>query len=410
MEEKELNILDVLSVIVRRRWLLVVNFLIVAIVSVIYSLLLPKWYTGTASVIPPTQSVSPLSAVTSGSLGNIVEGITGIGGENIGLYLAILDSRTMKKSVLDAFALVRLYGFKDKYYIEDVYKELAQRVSINFDDDQGIINVSVLDKNPRLAAQIANYFVQQLDIINKQLSVEKARRERIFLEQRVEMNYRDIEKAEKALKEFQQAHNAISIPDQMTAAIKTAAELKAQLIALQVQYEVLSANVSPEHPSLKDLKNQIRQLKEKLVEFNSASREFGEGGGIFPGFAEVPDLMYQYTDLYREVEIQNTLLEFLLPQYEAAKIQEAKDTPTIQVLDYAVPAEKKTKPKRAKIVIFACLFCTLITIIFIFVEDYFRNLKQRSYNDFKSWNKITDFILEDLRRLPVVKYLFYRKS
>ncbi len=405
MEEHEIKAVDVLTVLFRRRWFLIWNFIIVAVISAIISLLLQKWYTSSSVILPPASGSSELSAFTSGSVGSILGGMSGISGGEVDVYLAILNSRTLRQAVIDSFDLPRVYKLKGNYYIETVLKILSERISINYDMESGVITVSYTDKDPQLAAEIVNFYVSQLDRINKELSVKKARFEREFLEKRVALNYQEIDAAEQALKEFQEKHNAVAIPQQMEAALKIAADLKAQLIAFQVQYEVDKANMDPEHPALKELKKQISVLEKKLADFDYPSSEFGEGKGLFPGFADIPSLQKQYAELRREVEIQNSLLEFLLPQYEGAKIQEAKDTPTVQVLDYAVPAEKKTKPKRSKVVILSCLFCTIAAIIYVFIEQYFSRLHSRSNDEYRSWERLIGMIKSDF-----TKVLFFRKN
>ena len=403
MEEKEIKAVDILTILFERRWFLIKNFLLVAVASVIISLLLPKWYTSSSVILPPASSAPELSAFTSGSLGNILGGMAGMSNNSVDVYLAILNSRTLRQTVIDKFNLADVYELKGDYYIETVFKILNERTGVNYDMDTGVITVSYLDKDPQLAADVANFYISQLDKINKELSVQKAKIEREFLEKRVEMNYKEIDQAEQTLKEFQEKYNAISIPEQMAAALRTAAEVKAELIAYQIQYEVGRASMDADHPSLIELKKQINVLKKKLGEFNNPSSDFGENIGLFLGFSDVPTLQKQYTELFREVEVQNALLEFLLPQYEGAKIQESKDTPTLQVLDSAVPAEKKTKPKRAVVVILSCVFCTVVAILYIFVVNYFERKREEFPEDFDKWQKISDWIKSDFSKVPIIR-------
>lgn len=403
MEDKEVKAVHIVSIIFKRRWLIIGNFLIVAFVSAIISLSLPKWYIGRTIILPPSGNTGiGMATFSQSSLGNVLGGMTNVPSMEVGIYLAILNSRTLKQAAIDSFDLARELNFKGDYYIENVLRVLAERVSVKLDEEMGTISISVLDKKPKLAADLANFFVWKLDKINKKLSVEQAQRERIFLEERLKLNYDDIAQAEKALKDFQEKYSAVAIPEQVAAAITTAAEIKAELISYQVQYEIAKGNMDADHPTLKDLELQIKELQRRLSDFNVASAEFGEGKGLFPGFSEIPALQLEYAELIREVEVQNNLLEFLYPQYEAAKIQEAKDTPTIQVLDYAVPAEKKTKPKRANIVIFSCLFATIISLIYIFVLEYFNNIRLVKKNEYKTWQTMVDSIKNDISRLPLL--------
>lgn len=377
MAPKQVSLLDYFVVLVKWRRLLIVNVLTVAILAVVISLLLPKWYKGTAVIAPPkgsafdTQLTALLSNVPFGGMG-----LLGRSDETL-TYLAILQSRAVMESVIRDFDLIEVYDVKD---VERALKALAGNANFIL-GDEGQIVVEVLDRDPKRAAAMANAFVSKLDSVNTQLRVAKARNDRIFLEKRFEQNKRDLREAEQRLKEFQEKYGAVALTEQTTAAIEGAAELQAQIYATEIELAVRERYLTRGHGDVVQLKAKLEELKDKLAEMihGGARRANANGNAsdlsIFVPLDEAPEIGLEYARLLRDVTAQNKLYELLLQLYEQAKIQEAKDTPTIQILDYAVPPLRKAKPKRAIIVIIATLFSFTITTIFILVRDYLERLQ-----------------------------------
>ena len=408
MKKKEVKLADVISVLINWRWRIIINFFIVAIGSAIYSLTIPKQYQGQAVILPPTSGGgTSMASFAAGGLGDMLTGMNFISTES-GIYWAILNSRSLRQAVIDSFNLAEVYEFKNKYFIENVLRKLDNKVAINLDEELGLIYVRVSDKSPQRAADMANFFVRELGRISKEIAVEKARRDRIFLKKRVNINYSDIAKAELAMREFSEKYNAVAIPEQLKAAISTAADIKAQLMSQQVQYQVYKKSLELDHPKIKEMQERIAGLEMKLSGFNSASSEFGDGRGLFPGFAQLPHLQQKYAELYREVEVQNKLLDFLLPQYEAAKIKEARDSPNVQVLDHAIPPERKSAPKRSKIVIISSFFSLVITLMYTFIYEHFRKIRTENTDEYKTWQSVFSVVRKDFSRIPILNLLVKR--
>jgi len=397
---KEISTLDYLLRLLKwRKWILI-NFLAVCLVTAGISFLLPKWYRATATIMPPTEEMgelglSPLT-VNLAQLGFIR------GPEKSLAYLAILESRTVMESVARKFDLASVYKTKNMEATIDV---LRSKVDVQI-QQEGTITVSVLDKDPQRAADLANAFVYYLDSLNTELNIEKARNNRIFIEKRYEENKRDLKKTEEALKAFQQTYGAISLPEQTKAAIMAAADLQAQIIALEVELGVKERSLSPTHQEVIQLKTQLSELKKKLnkIKFgnekgfskgqtmrNNATEEF------FIPFIEIPEVGLEYARLLREVEVQSKLYELLTQQYEQAKIQEAKDTPTVQVLDKAVPPLKKAKPKRVIITLTSGISCTIIFILFIFIYERIQIVKERDKAKYDKISSIFTTLRNDLK-------------
>lgn len=379
-QKKDFGILDYLIAVLNwRKWLLI-NFFVVSILSAGISLVLPKWYLASSTIMPPKQDMGllGLSQLTNSiPFGGM--GLDFLKGGNVGYtYMAILQSRTVLDRLIDDYDLMTIYE-----YNENERDKARKAVSANLDfnlDKEATITVTVLDKDPNRAAGMANALIIYLDSLNVILNVEKARNNRIFIEHRFTQNKTDLQNAEESLKTFQEKYGAIALPTQAEAAIKNAAELQARVMLEEVELGIKQKYLSPSHEEIVQGKNKVSELRKKLSEM-----QFGEPAGaangnakvmeILPPLADVPELGLQFARHLREVRVQKTLYELLIEQYELAKIEEAKTIPTVQVLDRAIPPERKYKPKRSLIVIFSALSTTMIFVVFILVIERIRLLQ-----------------------------------
>lgn len=342
------------------------------VLGVALAFLLPKEYEGIATVLPSQKSgLLGLLGVGGGgsAVSNLAKQFAPLvgGGTQIGTgfnYLAILNSRDAMEMVVNKFDLMKVYSISDSS-LEKTIKEL--RSNVNFDiDEYGEVVVEVFDRSPDRAAAMANYFVHILNKINGSLSSEDAKNIRIFLEKRYEKNVNDLEAAEDSLKTFQQEYGVFSLPDQAKASVVAGADLESQIIGNQVRLSVLEKQMSGASPEIQLINDQIQALRKKLNEMNT-------GKGLSPGksfsvlvpFKNVPKQTMRYMDLYRDVELQAKLLEYIYPMYEQARLEEAKETPTVLILDHAVPPEKKARPLRALIVLSSVILGFVLSVLFV---------------------------------------------
>jgi uncharacterized protein involved in exopolysaccharide biosynthesis len=175
------------------------------------------------------------------------------------------------------------------------------------------------------------------------LSNEQAHSNRLFIEGRIAKTRQSLQQAEDALKTYQEEHKTLGLSEENRAAILAGAELEAQVLALEVQRDVLRRTLGASHPALVQMKSQIEASKQRLT--------------------DLPEIGLELARYFREVEIQTRILTFLFPQYEQAKIQEARDTPTVQIIDRAVPPQRKYSPKRLFIVLGAFLSSLLVSLM-----------------------------------------------
>lgn len=284
-------------------------------------------------------------------------------------------------AVADSFNLTQKYNKKN---IELTLRKLRKHVGINL-DDEGTLTVFAegetswfpsaesKEEARTLARDMTNFIIERLDQMNKRLRSERGRNSRIFIERRYHQNLEELEQAENVLKEFQEAHGILSMPEQTMATIQTGAEIKAQVIAKEVEMKMLLETVGPGHSEYLNSKLAYDVLDRKYNDFKSAD---SRGRDIFIPFEEIPNLGMQYLQLFREVMLQQKLLEFILPQYEQAKIQEAKDTPSLQILDKAIKPIRKHRPKRAMIVIFFTFLSILGSSTYFYLKPVLRSIRE----------------------------------
>ena len=354
------------------------NVFIVCIFSVILAFLLPKTYKTTSVIMPPTYETD------TGMLGNI-PGLFSLGsllnpmtGSDANKFIAILNSRTVMQSVINKFNLVEFYNSVNE---EEAQESLTDDTNFEI-DEEGTIRISTQIKTgwfhyeedeefcKKLSMNITNYFVKKLDDINKKLKSEKDTQHRTFIENRYYQNIEELAKAEERLMAFQVKNNTIALPEQTSAVIQVATEIISLLSISQVKLSVLEETLSKDHPEIKYLKYEITGLNKQLKELDYGKKEIT----MIPGFSKVPDLSLKYRRLMRDYQVKNTLYNFLIQQYEEAKIKEAKDTPTVQVLDYAVLPQLKYKPARFRILIIGFVLTTILSMYYV----YFRTRWQLS--------------------------------
>ena len=354
-QHNEINFLDHLLVILKRKRMIFRIVGSVFILSIIVSLLLPKRYVATARILPPQESGS-LHSMVGGSLGVVAYGLLGVGSSSSDIYVGILKSCSVADRLIDKFNLLKIYHIKS---MTQMYSKLSDISSFDVDNKSLIISISVEDRDPQMAAELANGYIEALDFIKKTVNITEEQRKRIFLENRRLKVKDDLIKAETDLKFFRQRYKLVSIDEQAKATIEGAANITAEIIATQTELEVLKDFGTQKQNEAVMLQAKINELRKQLSIIESGG---GENKFYIP-FNEFPGLTVQLTRLMREFKIQENLFELLTNQYEMAKLEEAKDMDTILVLDKAIPPDKKMKPRRNLIVI-TCTFMALFASAF----------------------------------------------
>ncbi|MBN1154265.1 hypothetical protein JXB12_05020 [candidate division KSB1 bacterium] len=409
MDGKKSNFIDYLATIVKWRKFIIINFLIVSVITAAFSLIMPKTYSARAVIFPPAEEDQGFGL--SQFISNLPMGGFGMAGisEESYVVMAIVNSRTVMEAIVDRFKLIERYEAEN---MEQAVKTLRNKVSVEINED-GTISLNASAKTPyfsddeeedearNLARDMANAFIEELDLVNRNKKSEKARNTRIYIEKRYNQNLDDLTRAEDELKIFQEEHGVIAMPEQTVESIKAAAEISAQINLREIELEVMNNYVSPTHSEVLRAKNELSALKRKYQEMMSGGGS-KEANDIFIPFDQVPEVGVQYVRLYREVKLQETLLEFLLPQYEQAKIQEAKDTPTVQILDAAVPPILRSSPKRGILVISMAILSVFISLMVVLLIEYLQRLR---YSDYAKYREIENMMIELRNDYKKIRYL-----
>ncbi len=377
--EDTINLLDYWRVLVRYRRLIVLTTGAAFVLSVIVSLLLPRIYAATSSILPPAKETLFDSGILSrfaASSGGLAADFLGQGVGTNALWVGILKSQTVRDAVIDRFDLKELYGAKT---IEDARQALDRVVTIDKSPREGIVSVTVEDRDRKRAADMANAFMEELDKINREVVSTSGKRTRVFVEGRLVEAKGEQATIEEAVKVFQEEHQAVQLDKQATEIIEAIGTVKGQLMAKQVELQTFLSYATRTNPRAEILQTEVSELKQRLKELEEGIPEADNpsSGGIFIPTANIPALAMEYTGLLRDAKMQETLIELLTLQYEMARIQEAKDSPTIQVLDVAKPPEKKIRPKRAVIVLGSTFLAATVVIFIAFLLTYIERVRMQ---------------------------------
>ena len=404
-EFPEANMQKNLFILWRKKRFVAKNVVIVAVASVIIALLLPKWYSSEATILSSgagrfniLSSISPIP-ISDFGLSSI--------SEDINTFIAILNSRSVKEYMVKKFDLVNRYDEKDLEFAMVAFEDKME-LEVT---EEGTLKISVIDKKPEIAKAMVVELLTKLDSVNQQLGMDKGRFNREFLEQRLNETKTDLAIAEIRLKDFQEKTGIIDIVSQISAQYEAYGQIYIQemqaygqlynqeMIAYtelyslkaqtEIQLNVSKVTLNPNNPAVKRYEIMLNEQEKQLDLITSSldkqlldiilGLEKIEGKNLINelehlptmiNFDNFPVLGMENARLIRELTIQNTLLELLLPQYETARLEESKNIPTLQVIDEPKVAINKTKPIRSLIVIASVIMAFLLSIVYIYLDYY----------------------------------------
>lgn len=377
-EEKHIftvPLFDSLLLLVRNSRMIVRNVGITLIAVLALTFLLPKRYTAVTTLLPPADEdklgmTNMLSEVA-------IPGINlGARASSADLLFEMLNSRSVNERVLqqkfavkkDSLQLFRALGFSS---VDRALLKMPKRVHFLL-SKKGLITISAEMPTRQLAADVANAYVEALDQVNQEKAVSRARNSRIYIESQLAQTLDKLTQATRRLANFQQQNQAVSLEDQTKSAIERAGELKGQIIAKEVQLGVLRQSMKSANPVVEKLQRELAELQRLYhdVQFGNGS----EKKDYALPFAQVPELGIHLAGLVREVKIQETVYSLLNQQYYQAKIEEARNTPTVQVLDRAVPPTFRSAPKRKMLLLAFGLLSLVLSVLWIWLSAYWQTL------------------------------------
>jgi uncharacterized protein involved in exopolysaccharide biosynthesis len=370
-------VLDLLIAVVQRKRIVLIITAIFGLAALIISLILPKQYTASLTLLPPQQNSTSLSSVLASQLG----GMASLAGSSLGIknmnetYVAMLNSRIVEDAVIQRFGLMQEYR---THYISDARKAFEKHAKVTSNSKSELIDISVTDKDPNRAAEMANGYVEEFQKLTAHLAVTDAGQRRLFFEKQLVQAKDNLATAEEALKSTEQSTGLIQVDSQARALIESAATLRAQITAKEVQIEGMRTYATGENAEFVQAQQQLASLRSQLAKLGGND---SEGEGLIVPKGRVPQAALEYVRKLRDVKYYETVFDILARQFEAAKLDEAKEGAVIQVVSPAVPPDKRSFPKRTLIVIIsttAGLFLGIFVALFLSEFERFRDEPETS--------------------------------
>ncbi len=374
--DNHFSIIKFIHILYKYKKILLLQVIILSILSITFALITPLSYTATVSILPPSQG-GILGSFLSPTL---TKGLTGaLGGSafdqdgETNKLLAILNSRKMNEKIIYQFNLMEEF---ESPTIEDALETIREKISFDI-NDEGLITISVTEKTKyfhleedenkvrEFVKNVADFIVEELDYTYTALGTQKAKYERLEIEKRYEKNKSDIEQLELQIKDFSKETGVLLFKEQTEALILALAELENQKIVQEIKLSVLE-NSFDESSSINETRYLINELNSKInsLKLNGSSMD---SMSVLPSYQKAPEYGLEYARLQREFTVQGLIYEFLTQQYEQVRLQETKETPSLQFIDLPQLPTKRSAPTRSLIVIAIMFLGTLLTIFYLLI-------------------------------------------
>jgi capsule polysaccharide export protein KpsE/RkpR len=360
--------------------------------STLIAFLIPKSYTSTTQLMPPDSQSSSNLAMMAAMASKVGAGLGSVAGDLLGvkssgaIFIGVLRSQTAQDRLVQQFDLRKVYGTR---LMVDARTKLDVNTAISEDRKSGIITISVNDRSPQRAAALANAYVDELNTLVAELSTSSAHRERVFLEERLKVGKRDLDQAVNDLAQFSSKNNTLDIQQEGKAMLDAAGTLAGEMIVAQSELEGLRQIYTDNTPRVRSLNARVEELRKQLEKLGGTNASgdrsaslaadrpgdlpAAPGGGLpYPTIHSLPLLEAKYADYYRRAKIQETVYELLTEQFELAKVQEAKETPSVKVLDPGTIPEKKSYPPRLLIMLAGTFLVSTACVGWVLGADHWK--------------------------------------
>ena len=372
--ETETSVLDVLALLASQRRFILRAVVGAALLSTAVAFLLPIRYEANIVMLPPQQNTSLGSAIgqlgSAGSLGSLAP-LASLASNSLGIknpadmYVSLLTSRTVEDALIQRFNLMGEYREKR---LSDARKVLENRTTATAGTKDGLIRISVEDHDPRRAAELANGYVEEFRKLSASLAITEAARRRLFFEQQLQQAKDELGTAEEALRATQQSTGVLQIDSQARSLIESAAILRGQVVAKQVQIQSMRSFAAEENPRLVLAKQELAALQTQLDKLAGSHQD--AGSDIMLSKGRVTGSGIEYLRRYRDLKYHETVFELLAKQFEIAKLDEAREGSIVQVVDTAIAPDKRSSPHRLLIV-------ASVTLLALFLAGFWVVLRQR---------------------------------
>ncbi len=348
---------DVGLILLRNWWAILLCAAIGSGIAALHALTAPNWYRARISVVPlqPTQQLGAQASKLPAGLDALSAAAQRV--------QSVLSSTSVADEVIEKFELEKRYGISNR---DAAHAELWTHCGASVDRRSGLVSLSCEDRDPRVAMGMAAYFGEVGNRVFGRVSASSAREERTFLEAQLEKTRRDVDEASRKLRDFQRANKIIDLPEQSKAVISAMAALKGEIVSKQLELSYEATFSADTAASVTQLRRQIRVLSGKLRQLEAATP--GARADFFPAATSVPDMRFELEQLVREQKIQETLFFVLTQRYETAKVDEARDTSTFQILDHPTLPSRPSRPQRMRTVMigsFAGMAVACVCVVLI---------------------------------------------
>jgi len=369
-DERELNVLDQLTVLAKNKVLIARMTAACLVLSLMAGLLLPKSYRAETRLLAPQQAASGASGQLLSQLAGGAAGLSAMlspssQGE---LYVGLARSRTVLDNIIARFQLLELYGEDTN---QDARKKLLKRLDVKLDKKSNIILVAVEDRDPRRASDMANAFVDELKGMTRGLAVTEAAQRRLFYEEQLKDTKFALVRAEEGLRGFQERTGALHVDEQVKAQIKNIAMLRAEIASKEVEIQVMRTYATAYNPDLQKAQEAVRGMRSELAKLETRG---GTDADPLMSTGRMPSVGTEYLRKLRDLKFSEALYELLMKQYSIARLDEARDAAPLQVIDRAVPPDRQTGPKLAVIVAVGTLGGLLAGALLVLLLEYNRSL------------------------------------
>lgn len=371
--DDELHLLDLAIVLARYKWLIIGSTLAAGLLAMAVSLIITTTFVSSAKIMPPQQPQNAGLSAALGQLGGLA-GVVGAKNSN-DLYVGLLGSRTIADTLIARFKLQQRYEQKT---MDGTRRALGGASAFSIGKKDGIIAISVEDREPQFAADLANAYADELAKLNQTMALTEASQRRLFFEKQLKEVKDQLADAEIALRTTQETTGIIQPDSQVQAIISSVAQLKGTIAAKEVQLKAMRTFAAPQNPERMRLQEELRGLQGQLDKLEK-NRAIKSGDFMVPT-GQIPAAGVEYVRSVRNVKYYETIFELLSKQFELAKIDEAKDASLIQVLDRAIPAERKAKPKRALMTIGGLVAGFVLGLLLTCLHALYRSSRARPEN------------------------------
>jgi tyrosine-protein kinase Etk/Wzc len=370
--DDDIHLIDFFIALARQKKIVLGSSILFGLIALTAGFFMTPIFTSKAVILPPQQAQSFGVAAMLGQIGGLSSGagaLAGLKNPN-DIYVAMLESRTISFALIDKFKLLNRYGV-DTY--DDAWTQLQKKTTI-VNTKSGLITIQVEDVDSKVAADMANTYVEELSKLTRGLAITEASRRRLFFEKQLISAKEGLEKAEVAMKKMQENNGVIQLDGQVKGIIASIAQLQANIAAREVQLAAMRNFATVNNPDYQKLQSEVAALNVQLS--NLKSEKYKKDGGLMASSGEIPEVAVEYVRVFRDVKYNESIFELIAKQFELAKIDEAKDSTSIQELDHAIPAERKSKPRKLVLLIGGIIGGAFLGVLIALLREIYVNSKR----------------------------------